>query len=259
MEGQVIKQPLSLHYVGLGGYSKNFTDIFSATSNQAAIANIKTAAVAVFGERRFMLSELSGYTTIIAVPTAHETIGFQADYFGSSSFNESELGFIYARKVSEGIDVGAKFNYHMVRVAGYGNASAVNFDVSAIFHLTEKLHAGLRVYNPAGSRLGKSGSEKLASIYSFGLGYEASEKLFISTEIVKNEDLPVGINAGFQYNLHPRVFIRSGISTNNSSSYVSVGLNIGFGRIDINTAYHSQLGFTPGVLLLVNFKKAVEE
>ena len=258
-EGQVVKQPLSVHYAALGAYSKNFSDIFSATSNQASLAGLKTTAFAVFGERRFMLNELAAYSAIIATPISSGTFGLQADYFGSSYFNETELGAMYARKLSAAIDIGGKFNYHMIKVAGYGTASSVNFEVGAIFHLTEKLHSGIHVYNPASSKLGKTGAEKLASVYSFGFGYEASEKVFLSTEIVKREDQPIAVNTGFQYNLHPRLFIRSGVSTAGDNSYVSVGLNIGFGRIDINTAYHPQLGFTPGILLLVNFKKAAEE
>lgn len=258
-EAQVVRQPLSVHYPALGAYSKNFSDVFSATSNQASLASLKTGAFGVYGERRFMLDELKGYTAIAAMRALSGAIGFQADYFGSSLFNETQLGIMYGRKITSQIDVGVKFNYHTVRVSGYGAASAVNFEGGAIFHLTENLHSGIHVYNPAGTRLGKTGLEKLASVYVFGFGYEASERLFISTEVVKHEDLPIGVNVGLQYNLHARVFIRTGVSTVNSDSYVSAGLDVGFGRIDINTAYHPQLGFTPGILLLINFKKPPEE
>jgi hypothetical protein len=256
---QVVRQPLSVRYAGLGAYSKNFSDIFSATSNQASLAQLKSAGFGVYGERRFMLEELNGYSAVIAVPTSSGTIGFQGDYFGSAAFNESQLGFLYARKITAQVDIGVKFNYHTVRIAGYGTASAINFEGGAIFHLTDKLHTGIHVYNPTSSKLGKTGSEKLASVYRFGVGYEASEKVFLSTEIVKQEDQQVSVNAGLQYNLHERVFIRTGISTLGNNSYVGIGLQLGFARIDLNTAYHPQLGFTPGFLLLINFKQAEKE
>lgn len=253
---QVIKEPISVRYAGLGAYSKNFSDIFSAISNQASLSQLKTGGFAVYGERRFMLEELNGYTAIAAMPTTSGTFGFQGDYFGSAAFNESQLGIIYARKITKQIDIGVKFNYYTVRIPGYGSASAVNFEAGAIFHLTDKLYSGLHIYNPAGSKLGIRGNEKLASIYRFGLGYEASEIIFISTEIVKQEDRQVSVNAGLQYNLNKNVFIRTGISTLTNNSYVSVGMQLSFARIDVNTAYHPQLGFTPGLLLLFNFKKA---
>jgi hypothetical protein len=258
-DAQVVRPSSSNRYAAPGAYSKNFSDIFSATSNQASLGDLKTGAFGVYGERRFMLEDLSNYTAIVAVPTSSGTFGLQVDYFGSPLFNVTEVGIIYARKVSEAVEVGAKFNYHTVRIAGYGNVSALNFDVGAIFHLTDKLHSGIHVYNPSRSKLGKLVSEKLESIYSCGVGYEASEKLFISTGIIKHEDRPVGVIAGMQYNLHRKVFIRGGISTNNDNGYVGLGLNIGFGRVDLNTTYHPQLGFTPGILLLINFKKTAEE
>lgn len=259
LQAQTVKQPLSVNYEGLGAHSKNFSDIFSATSNQASLADLKATAFAVYGEKRFMLNELNGFTAIIGMPTPSGSFGFQADYFGSSLFNENELGLIYARKISKEIEVGAKFNYHTIKAAGYGSLTAVNFETGAIFNLTEKLYSGIHLYNPVRSTLGKTGTEKLASIYCFGLGYEVSEKLFLSTQIIKHEDLPLGVNAGLQYNLHPAIFIRTGTSTINNSSYASIGINVGFGRIDLNTNFHPQLGVTPGILLLINCKKAEGE
>ena len=261
IDAQVVRQPLSVKYAGLGAYSKNFCDVFSATANQASLAQLKSGAFGVYGERRFMLEDLNGYSAIVAMPiSSYGTIGLQADYFGSSSaFNENQLGLIYARKLTEQIDAGVKFNVHSVRVPGYQNASTVNFEAGVIFHLTDKLHTGIHVYNPTSSKLGKTSTERLASIYRFGLGYEASETVFLSTEIVKQEDQQVSVNAGLQYNIHKRLFLRTGIATASNNTYVGFGFMLGMGRIDLNTAYHPQLGFTPGILLLLNFKKAAKE
>ena len=259
-QGQMVRQPISVTYTGLGAYSKKFVDVYSATSNQAALAQLKSGAFGVYGERRFMLEDLNGFSGIVALPVAYGTFGLQADFFGSSkAFSESQIGLIYARKLTEQVDIGVKMNYHSIRVPGYQSASAINFEGGVILHLTDKLHTGIHVYNPMSSKIGKSGNEKLASIYRFGLGYEASDKVFLSTEIVKQEDQQLGVNAGLQYNLYSRLFLRTGISTATNNSYVGLGLQMGVGRIDVNTAYHPQLGFTPGILLLINFKKGSEK
>ncbi len=255
VHAQTVRQPLTIKYAGLGAYSKNFSDVFSATANVASLAQLKSGSFGVYGERRFMLAELNGYSAIIAVPTSSGTVGFQGDYFGSAAFNENQLGLMYARKLTAKIDAGVKFNYHTVRVAGYGNATAINFEAGTIFHLTEKLSTGIHVYNPISSKLGKTGTEKLASIYRFGLGYEVSDKVFVSTELVKQEDQSLSVNAGLQYNVHEKVFIRAGVATVTNNSYAGIGMQLGFARVDINAAYHPQLGFTPGILLLFNFKK----
>ena len=254
-----VRQPLTVRYAGLGAYSKNFVNIFSGSSNQAAFAQIKSGGFGVYGERRFLLQELNQYSAVLALPTPSGTFALQGDYFGSTAFNENQLGLAYARSVSSQVDVGIKFNYHTIRTAGYGNASAINFEAGTLIHLTEQLHAGFHVYNPFSSKIGKTGDEKLAAIYKTGLGYEASERVFISAEIVKQEDQPVNVNAGLQYNLHERVHLRAGVSTLTNNSFAGVGLQLGLIRLDLNTAYHPQLGFTPGVLLLYNFKKAEKD
>lgn len=258
LKAQIVRQPLSAPYTGLGAYSKKFVDAFSGAGNQAALAQLKAAAFGVYAERKFLLQELNHFSSVLALPTSSGTFAFQGDYFGFSDYNENQLGLAYARSVSKQIDVGIRFNYHTVRIAGYGNASAVNFEGGAIFHLTDKLHTGFHIYNPFNSKLGKSGNEQLAFVYKAGLGYEPSDKVFISTEIVKQQNQSVNVNVGLQYNLHEKVFLRAGISTYTSNSYAGIGLNLSVIRLDINAAYHSQLGFTPGILLLVNLKKPHE-
>lgn len=256
---QIVRQPPSVKYVALNAYSKSFTDVFSATNNQASVADLKTGGFAVYGERRYMFEELKAFTSVLAIPTKSGTIGFQGDYFGGAGFNESELGLFYARKVTKAVDVGVQFNYYNVRIAGYGTASAMNVEVGAIIHLTASLHAGLHIYNPTGSKLGNTGNEKLAEVYKAGVGYEASPQLFISAEVVKQEQQRIAVNAAMQYNLHKNIFLKTGISTLLNNIYGGISYQFAIARVEAYAAYHPQLGLTPGIMLIVNFKKTDED
>jgi hypothetical protein len=151
---QTVRLPLTVKYAGLGAYSKNFSDIFSATANQASLAQLKTGGLSIYGERRFMLQELNGFTALVAMPSKFGTFGFQGDYFGSAAFNENQLGALYARKINDQIDIGVKFNYHTVRIPGYGAAATVNFEGGVVMHITEQLHTGIHVYNPTSRKVG---------------------------------------------------------------------------------------------------------
>ena len=139
-------------------------------------------------------------------------MGLQIDYFGFKDYNESQIGLAYARSLGSKLDIGVKFNYYSFRIPNYQSSSSVNFEIGAIAHLTDKLNAGIHFYNPVGGNLSKTNDEKLSSIYKFGLGYEASESFLVSAEIVKEEDLPIGVNAGVQYNFQKQFFVRVGIS-----------------------------------------------
>ena len=255
---QAVRHPIAARYIGLGAYSINHVDAFSFTANQASLAQVKSAATGVYGERRFLLSEANMYTAVIALPTQQGNFGFRADYFGFTNYNESQLGIAYARSLGSKLDVGVKFNYYSFKIPGYGNASAVNFELGVIGHLTDKLNAGVHVYNPMGSKLSKQEDEKLGSAYTFGLGYEASDNFFVSSEISKEENEPINVTVGFQYNFMKQFFVRAGIATETTNSYAGAGIKWKNFRLDVSGSYHPQLGFSPGLLLIVNFKQDEE-
>ena len=239
--------------MGLGAYSKNHVDAFSFTANQAALAQIKNGSAGVYGERRFLLKETNFFSAVVTLPTKQGNFGIQADYFGFKNYNESQIGLAYAKNLGSKLDVGIKFNYYGFRIPVYGNSSAINFELGAIAHLSEKLHAGIHVYNPVAGKLSNTDNEKLSSIYKFGIGYEASDKFFVSSEIIKEENQPVNVNIGFQYNLMKQFYLRGGTSTETANSYAGAGVGWKIFRLDVTANYHQPLGFTPGLLLIVNF------
>ena len=252
---QTLRRPVGADYTSMGSYSLNHVDVFSFTSNQASLAQLKNGSAAVYGERRFLLSELNNYTAVIGLPTGSGNFGVKANYSGFSDYNETQIGLAYGRKLGNKIDIGAQFNYNGIQIAGYGNVSAISFELGTILHVTERLHAGVHVNNPVGGKFGKDQQEKLSSVYSFGLGYDASEKFLVSAEIEKEEDQPVNVNAGMQYKFLPQLLARIGMSSATSTAWLGLGLTLKSFRLDVTAGYHPQLGVTPGVLLLFNWNK----
>lgn len=254
LPAQSLRRHVAASYIGLGAYSINHVDAFSFTSNQAALAQIKNPVIGVYGEQRFLLNTTNMYSAVVALPTKEGNFGIQVDYFGFKKYNESQIGFAYARNIGRWLDVGIKFNYYSFRIPGYQNSSALNFEIGFIAHLTDKLNAGVHFYNPAGGSLSKTKNEKLTSIYKFGLGYEPSANFIVSAEIIKQEDMPVNVDAGIQYNFLKQFFARAGIISENGSPYAGAGVSWNDIRLDISASYHPQLGLSPGLMLIVNFK-----
>lgn len=272
---QSLRYSIAQPYISLSAYSRQQTDPLSFTGNQAALAQAKQSGTAVFAERRFMLKETSTYTLGTTLPTLLGNIGIQLNYSGFKNFNENKIGLAYARQLGKAVDVGIQFNYYGYRVPAYGNASTINFEIGTLLHLTDKLHAGIHIYNPVGGKLGSSApantsappntsaplstkSEKLASAYKAGLGYDASDNLFIAAEMIKEEDKPVNVIAGLQYHFAKQFFVRAGFVSGSTSAYAGAGVGWKNFRLDISAGYHPQLGFSPGILLIVHFKGRVE-
>ena len=252
---QSLRYAVSMPYINLGAYSQQQSDVFSFTDNQAALAQQKNTSAGIYGERRFLLADNSAYAVAAAFPTGLGNFGVKINYAGFTNFNENAVGLAYGRSLGSKLDIGAQFNYYGYRVPSYGNASSLNFEIGAIMHVTDKINAGVHVYNPVGGKLGKSGDEKLASAYNFGLGYDASENFFVSIETVKEEDKPLNVTGGIQYQFQKRFFVRIGFVSDTGSGFGGVGVSWKNIRLDISGNYHPQLGFSPGLSLITNFKE----
>ena len=251
---QSLRHSLAQPYISLSAYSLKQNDPLSFTGNQAALARVKSAGVGVFGERRFVLSETSVYTLGASLPTRLGNFGIQLNYAGFKNFNENKIGLAYARRLGKLVDIGVQFNYYGYRIPSYGNASTINFEIGAMLHLTDRLNAGIHVYNPVGGKLGKNSDEKLAASYKFGLGYDASDRFFISSEIIKEEDKAVNVIVGMQYHFAKQFFVKAGFISESTTAYAGAGVAWKNLRVDISSGYHPQLGFSPGLLLIINFK-----
>lgn len=259
LHAQTIRQPLSPFYPAIGVYSKNLADPFSMIVNPASLSNINSSGAGVYGERRFLVDALNQYTAVAGFKTSSGNFGLQADYFGYANYNETQLGLGYGRSLGSKVEVGVKFNYYNLRIPAYNSASTFHFEAGVLMHLSEKLHAGFSVFNPIGGELNKETKEKIAAVYRGGFGYEASDKFFITAEIVKEENKNVAVNAAFQYALVEQLLIRAGINTLNEQPFAGAGLKLGQMRIDFATSYHPQLGLSPAVMLLFNFAKQEEK
>ena len=250
---QSIRYPIALPYSSLSAYSQQQNDALSFTGNQAALAKVKQAGIGLYAERRFLLAATSNYAVAAAIPTKMGNFGVQLNYAGFKNFNENKIGLAYARSVGKKIDIGIQFNYYGYHIPTYNGASAVNVEAGVIVHFTDKLNGGIHVYNPVAGKLGKSGDEKLSSAYKFGLGYDASENFLVSSEIIKEEDKPVNVIAGFQYHFEKQFFVRAGFMSESSTAFVGAGIGFKNLRLDVAGSYHPQLGFSPAFLLLANF------
>ena len=252
---QTLRYTTALPYTQLAAYSNMQKDPLSFTGNQAALATTDQAAIGLYGERRFMLAATSFFNAAAVLPTRAGNIGLQCNYSGFKNFTENNIGLAYAKSLGSKVDIGIQFNYYGYRIPVYGAASTVNIDAGIIVHLTDRLNGGMQLHNPVGGKFGKQSSEKLASAYAFGLGYDASDNCFVSTIFIKEEDQPVNIVAGVQYQFAQQFFMRIGVNSNTASVFAGIGAAWKKMRVDIAANYHPQLGFSPGILFLSYFGK----
>lgn len=239
---------------GLGAYSQQHTDISSFISNQAALAEVKHGGIGIGAERRYLLEELASYRLILAIPGARGNFGFQGISRGFSEYRESRFGLAYARQLGKKASLGMQFNYNSLQIAGYGSVKAVSAEAGFLLHLSSKLHTGIHLDNPGGKHSGDK-TLKLPPIYTMGWGYDFSAQLFLSAEIVKEENQPVDARIGIHYVIVPALLVRVMFQTASASGWFSAGVTRSRGRLDVYTGYHPQLGPSAGILLSYSFNK----
>lgn len=251
LQAQTLRHPLTVDYVGLSAYSSGQADVFGFANNQAALAKLHQLSAGVYGERKFLLSATSLYAGVVAIPTSRGNFGVNFKYSGFQNFNEKQAGVAYAKGLGEQLDVGIQFNYYGYQVPSYANNHTANVEVGAMLHLGKKLNVGVHVFNPVGGNLTKA-EEKISSAYKLGVGYDPSEQVFLAAEIVRQEGCPIYVNAGLQYQYEKQFVVRLGIATLSSSGYVGAGIRWKKLRLDLTIGYHSQLGISPGLLLMTD-------
>ena len=235
-------------YIDPGANSLKHVTIFSALNNPAAIARISNYSFGIYGERKYMLEGMQYFQAGIGVRSGTGNFGLAIDYLGLNEYKENRVGLIYGRQVGAKVDVGVKFNYHLVRMGVYGSTFAVTADAAVILHLTEKLHSGMVIANPAGSQEAGGVSPGTSCIWS--IGYESSEKLLATLEFIKEKNQPVEIATGIQYRIHPKLNLISSIS--GVSSVMNIGVELSFKKFRalFLSSFHQLLGFSPGLRII---------
>jgi len=249
VQAQGVTKPL-IGPGGLNAYSNKIPDPFSAFNNQAALAQVKSKSMGLYGERRYLVEGLNNYLVVGAIETRSGCFGIELGYFGFNRFNQSRAGLAYALALGSRMSLGVEFNYHSINIPGYGKTSFLGFELAALFHLTEKLSAGMQMSNPVVGKFLQAGKDKLPSIYRGGIGYDPSREFFAGIEIVKEELVPAYVNAGIQYAGIPGIAIRTGFTSTSNSWWIAICYLWRSLSIGISIGFHPVLGITPGFFFL---------
>lgn len=252
---QVFRLPPSSLYLRLTGYSSFQTDAFSFAANSAALASVKKLSAAAYGERRFLLQELNFYSLALTLPAAGGGFGIRADMFGGSLYRETSCALAYARSLGERLKSGVQFHLYHINMAGYGRSPALTAEAGFLYRLADQWSIGFNAYNPAGVWLGKNRIERLPAVYSLGLGFDPSGKLYLGFELYKEENQLVDFRAGLQYAFHERFLARAGLASSSSIFCLGAGARLGLLRIDATASLHPRAGLTPGLLIHYPFNQ----
>ncbi len=239
--------------LAMGDASVTFKDINSGFSNQAGLAWLDGLGIGLFGEARFLVPGLNSFGAVVAYPTKSGTFGINMNYFGYEQYNEQKIGIAYARKLFDKVSIGAQFDYLATRLAEYGSASSFTFELGVQAVLLKSFRIGAHIFSPARIKIGEE--DLIPTVLNVGGAWDVSDKFLIALQVEKDLDYPASFKGGLEYKVVEILSLRAGVSTQPIQSSFGIGLHVKGLNIDLTSAYHQILGFTPGVGISYNLNK----
>lgn len=240
----------------MGHASVAFTELWSVQNNQAGLAYLENISTGIYYENRFLLKELSNSFFGFAFPSRFGTIALQLNYFGYSKYNESKIGLAYARKFGNILSFGIQLDYLNTKIGNdLGSRDIITFEAGAITQPVKNLRIGVHVFNPIRSKIADYNDERVPVILKMGMVYFFSDELILAIEAEKNIDYPINLKTGLEYGIKKSFFIRIGMNTNPTTFSMGFGCVLKQFKFDIASNYHQQLGFSPQLSIIYQFRK----
>lgn len=253
--------PIGGRRLGLGGaYSAIRGDAWSLWANPAGITGIRRFEGGLFTESRYLLSEITAASFGAVVPFQQKHfIGASASTFGFGSYRRNEAGISYATTLYEFIHVGVKFNLLNLAISNYGSVNTFFANVGLMANVSKRFTMGFWTQNANQAKIGTLQEERLATILNGGLTFHASDKLILTSDVVKYLDYPMGVRSGFEYQFVKQFCIRAGYSTSPSILSAGAGFRIDNLSIDFANSFHERLGYTPHLSLTLRLGNLTPE
>lgn len=243
--------------LGLANANVTLHDIWSTNNNQAGLAYLKSFEVGFSYENRFGLSELSLKNLNAATPIKFGAIGLTVQQFGFTDYNENKFGLAYGLKISEKVSLGAQIDYLFVSISETqtSNKSGFTAEVGLLAKLTDKLTMGFHVFNLPNTSLSGDIEQKIPMIFSAGLNYEFSKKVFAVVDIEKAIDLDPNVKIGIEYHPIEPLYFRGGINTFDFKFAFGMGVKVRSFNIDFAISHQTYIGYVSQIALRYTLSK----
>lgn len=232
--------------LALGQATAALTEDNWSVFHNPALLKTDRHSVSFYAMRYAGISEITDVAAAGSFGLNGASIGAGLHHYGFSLFRETRFRVAY-KDTLDLFHYGAAVNYsHISQGGGYGSAGAVGIDAGIAARLADRLTLGARAANLNRPAYGDT-DEELPRELAVGLTYRMSGLAIAMADLVKDVRFPLSLRTGFELQLIPGLYARTGITTE------PVTWSLGFGylaeRFDVNIAVqrHEVLGTSPAV------------
>ncbi len=235
----------------MGNASVTSNDVWAFHNNPGALGDLDQFSIGVSYENRFLLKELQSQGVAVAIPLKVGVISFGGQTFGYRNYRTYRGGLGYSMRLSEMFYAGVQLNYQGLTLSSnYGSAHSVSGEAGILAKFTDNWKMGMSVVNLGRARLSDFEDDRFSTIMRLGTSYNFSKKVEVAIEVEKDLDYFMRFRAGVEYQPVDKFYIRGGVQTTPVELSFGVGYHMSFLHIDVGTAYHQVLGWSPNVSLV---------
>jgi hypothetical protein len=238
--------PLGVRAQALGGASvAKGREAEALFANPALLANISGLSFTVFSSHPFGIKELRLSSFSASASTAAFALGAAVVDFGNAIYRDRWYHLAISRNVlpKQRLTLGLGAALRHLRIAGYGDDSAMLLNLGTQLRLSESLTLGSAISNFLNAAIGQQ-QEKLPRSASLGLAYLPTPTLTLQIDLYKQNNFPEEWRLGIEANPLPPLLLRTGIGTN--PDRLTFGLALRLLKISLQFAAfsHADLGWT---------------
>lgn len=215
--------------------------------NPALHAVAPGPSASFFAGQAFGLPELRVGHAHVRMPLGAVTASAGAGTFGFEAYREVLGVASVARGIGLGtsrrIYVGTAVRVVHTSITDYGSAATFSADAGVWAPVLPVLAVGAYATNLTGAHV--TDDEPLGRMLAIGARYEPTERVTLTTDVVKDVAFPVSVRAGLEVRPVTSLALRAGTST--QPSRISTGMGVTLGPLTAEAAAerHPTLGWSP--------------
>jgi hypothetical protein len=218
----------------LGYAASCLRDTWSIFNNPAGISSASHAEVCFAYDATPGFASFNRMAVACTTPLLNGYFGGGIFRFGDELYSEQFFSAGYANKFGIA-SLGARVQYIQFKTENFGTKGVMTFSAGGIAELTSWLTIGAQIINATQPEITEN--EKLPTILILGISLKASEKVIVLTEIEKNINENPLIKGGLEYQIHKKIFLRTGFTPKPLAGFFGFGIQVKKIKFDYAFSY----------------------
>jgi hypothetical protein len=207
----------------MGNTTSCNNDEWSLFNNIGGLSKINSTTTGFTYENRPALTGANRMAFVIAAPVKVGVAGLGVFRFGDNLYSEQIISAGYSNTFGLA-SLGIKLNYIQYRAEGFGSKGALSLSAGGIAQLTPQLSIGVHIVNINQQKISVDNkTDHLPTLLIAGVGFKASDKVFIVTEVEKDLNADANLKAGIEYQAHKKIAFRTGFNLKPGAAFFGVG------------------------------------